>query len=206
MRKNLFSAAILFGVLATFNACSTNKAAFSKLTSDTQHAKETAYGCFVQRLDGTIQEYKTLELVTGVFKTPHLLADGKIKINASEIKAYQNKDHYAISQESFRSGHKSNVAIGTLPGFAIRIGKGKLNVYSKKFSNGQQAVDEFFIQSGDNGQVVAYSNEIMTDLLRDDPEAFDFVYSKTSNNKMAKKQQHAAALSSGNTSMLTKNK
>jgi len=46
----------------------------------------------------------------------------------------------------------------------------------------------------------------MTDLLRDDPEAFDFVYSKTSNNKMAKKQQHAAALSSGNTSMLSKNK
>jgi len=62
--------------------------------------------CFVQLNDGAIQNYSTLKLVTGVFVTPHLLADNKIIINSGDIIAYQNKEHYAVTAKILTSKKK----------------------------------------------------------------------------------------------------
>jgi hypothetical protein len=50
-------------------------------------------------------------LKKGVFTSPHLLANGKIKIMPSEIVSYQNQDQYAVSQNTFSNGRKSFVAV-----------------------------------------------------------------------------------------------
>jgi hypothetical protein len=139
-------------------------------------------------IDGTIKNYATLKLVTGFLKTPYLLADGKIKIMGKDIKAYQNKDHYAISQAIFTSGHKSYVATETLPGFAIRIAKGKINVYAKKYYNGVAAVDEYFVQKGEGGQILAYTTENMNLMVKDDDEALAFFVNKSYTTPKSKRE------------------
>jgi hypothetical protein len=74
------------------------------------------------------------------------------------------------------------VAVEALPGFAVRVAKGKLNVYSLKYYNGHNTTEKFYLQSGDDGQIVAYSPEVMKELLRDNSEAFNFF---TNKNKAA---------------------
>ncbi len=139
----------------------------------TTKAKE-ALSCYVQLSDGTIKKYTTLELVTGIFKTPHLLADGSVVITASEIKAYQDKNHYAISQKEFTSLKPSKVAIDALPGFAVRIAQGRLNVYSLKFYNGHNATEKLFLQAGDAAEIVAYTPELLNEMIKDNPDAYSY--------------------------------
>ena len=148
---------VLLCILVSFNSCSVSKDSLIQRKTDIVDSKESTLACFVQMNDGTIKNYTTLKLVTGVFITPHLLADGKTKIFPTEIKAYQNEEHYAISQTTFVSGRNTFVAVETLPGFAIRVAKGKVNVYCKRYYNGSMVTDEFFLQNGDNGQIFAYS-------------------------------------------------
>jgi hypothetical protein len=154
-----------------FASCSSSKASLSAYDSDIRRSREDKLSCFVQMNDGTIREFKALKLVTGVMLRPHLLADGKEKIYADQIKAYQNDGHYAVSQTTFCCGRMSAVASETLPGFAIRIVKGKLNVYRKKYLNGEHAIDEYFVQAGDEGKIMAYSPPVMEELLKDNAEA-----------------------------------
>jgi hypothetical protein len=77
-------------------------------------------------------------------------------------------------------GKKSAVAVETLPGFAIRLVKGRLNVYTKKYFNGNVAVDEYFVQIGNDGKIQKYSPELMKSLIQDDEQALSF-YSKKLN-------------------------
>lgn len=155
--------------------------------ADIEQSKELTAACFTQMKDGTIKNYTTLKLVTGFLKAPYLLADGHTKIAAKEIKAYQNKEHYAISQVGFATGHRSYIATEALPGFAIRIAKGNVNVYTKKYFNGTSAVDEFFVQKGGDGLILAYTAETMNLLVKDDPEALDFFMTKKYNTPKSKK-------------------
>ncbi len=130
--------------------------------------------CFVQLVDGTIKNYSTLQLVTSIYKAPHLLADGKTKIYPEEIIAYQNRKHYAISAAGFSyGGHKSNIASETLPGFAVRIATGRLNVYVKKYRANDRIVDEYYFQEG-KGQILVYSPELLDALIKNEPEALEF--------------------------------
>lgn len=205
MKTHATVVALLTGSVMALSACHTNHAITEQRQKAVVHSRESeGNGCFVQWKDGRIENFKTLTLETGMFKTPCLLADGQRKIQASDILAYQNQTHYAISQTQFQNGRKSYVAVETLPGFAVRVAKGRMNVYAKKFYNGQHAVDEYFIQEGDKGQVVACSNEVMEKLLVSDPESFDFVYAKIVTTTKSKKQ--LSALNSLNTRSLTKNK
>lgn len=178
MKKTLSLTGLLFSSMILFNSCATSSIANKQRKAAFANSKEHSSGCFVQLNDGTIQHYKTLKMVTSIFKTPYLLADGKIKIRPGQITAYQNKDHYAISQKLFCCGHISHVATETLPGFAVRTVKGKLNVYCKKFYNGQVSIDEYFIQSGDDGKIIQYSAEHMNELVKDNTEVYKFFNSK----------------------------
>jgi hypothetical protein len=137
---------------------------------------------FVQLNDGTIKQYTSLKLVTGVFKSPHLLADGNITILASEIMAYQDKEHYAVSQKEFFNGKQSNVAVNALPGFAVRVAKGRLNVYSLKYYNGHNTTEKLFLQSGEAGKIVACGPEVLSELIKDSNEAYSLYSSKKQKN------------------------
>jgi len=136
---------------------------------------------FVVYKDGKVVQYQSLKFVKGVFTSPHLLADGKVKINPSEILAFQNENHYAVSQSQIADGRKSSVALETLPGFAVRLIKGRLNLYCKKYYNGYVAVNEYFVQLGQDGKIQKYSPELMESIIQDDPEACDY-FSKKINN------------------------
>lgn len=181
MRKPLQLAAVILCSLIAFSSCTASRESVAQRKVEIEQSKEPTTACFVQLTDGTIRNYATLQLKTGLLKTPYLLADGKTKIYAKDIKAYQNKNHYAISQATFVSGHRSYVAKETLPGFAVRIAKGRINVYAKKYYNGVTAVDEFFVQKGDEGQVLAYTTENMNEMVRDDDEALAFFVMKKYN-------------------------
>jgi hypothetical protein len=187
MKRNIPRLAMFMSIAAFMSACSTvNKIQVDPITGNNS-SKENAASCFVQKNDGSIEYYTSLKLVTGVFASPYLLADGKIKINAAGIEAYQNQDHYAISQLCIQNGHKSKVAKETLPGFAVRIARGNLNVYCKKYYNGNKAVDELFIQAGDDGKIVGYTPAVLNELIKDHPEAVNLLNSKKKMNPVSKK-------------------
>ena len=177
MKKTLYSIIVLFCVPIIFNSCATDRSIAQRI-AEFESATADEQPCFVQKNDGTIQYYSTLKLVKGIFTTPHLLADGEIKISAGEIKAYQDKDHYAVSQKVFLSGKTSRVSDETLPGFGIRLIKGKLNVYNKKFYNGERAVNEYYLQSGDEGEIKLYTPELMKELVKTDAAAYDYFNNK----------------------------
>lgn len=178
MKKKLYPIATLISFVVLLNSCASSKEYQAQRKTDIENAKEAVSGCFVEFNDGTIKNYSTLKLVKGVLKTPHLLADSQAKIDTKDIKAYQNKDHYAISQSVYIPKRRSYVAVESLPGFAVRIAKGRLNVYVRKSYNTHKAVDEFFLQPGDDGQILEYSYTLMNDVIKNSPEALVFFNSK----------------------------
>jgi hypothetical protein len=170
-------------LLIFLNSFTTSKNSIDQQKPEIENPKgETA--CFVQMNDGSIKNFSSLQLVTGVFKTPHLLADGNVIITAAEIKAYQDKDHYAVSQKEIAAPTRpSYVAVDALPGFAVRIAKGKLNVYTLKYYNGHNTTEKYFLQAGgDDAPIVAYTPELLNDLVKDNTEAYTFFNKK---NKIA---------------------
>jgi len=156
-------------------------------------SRESSSPCFIQKNDGTIVDFQTLELITGPFKTPYLLANGKTKIKASDIIAYQNTKHYAISQSQLCCKKKTYVSTETLPGFAVRMAKGRLNVYCKKAYNGQSAIDEFFIQSG-NGEILPYTPELLSEIVKDNTQAYEFFINKDFKGKLPEKLYSTAQI------------
>jgi len=205
MKKHLPSVALVLCTLTILNSCSTSSISRTQRKADIANSKENnAAECFVKMNDGSIREYKSLRLVTGAFTAPYLLADGKIRIKASQITAYQNKELYAVSQKTFCCGRLSYVATETLPGFAVRTVKGRLNVYCKKYYNGQVAVDEFFLQAGNEGKIQAYSPELMNELLKDNTEAITFFNNKKFKGSLPEKLHATAQLYNGG-QFMTKN-
>lgn len=144
-------------------------------------------GCFVQFADGSIKQFKTLKLVTGVFKTPHLLANDSVVIYASQIKAYQNDDCYAVSQKEFGDKTKTFVAKDALPGFAVRVAKGHLNVFSIKYYNGHNTTEKLFVQTGDQGAISPCTHELLEELVKENSDAVSILHVKNKPQGEAKK-------------------
>ena len=185
MKKTLYSFALLCAI-TLFYSCATDRSIAQRIMAF-ENATVDEQPCFVQKNDGTIQYFSTLKLVKGIFNAPHLLADGEIIINPREIRAYQDKDHYAVSQKVFSSGKNSRVADEALPGFGIRVLKGKLNVYNKKYFNGERAVNEYYLQSGDEGEIRKYTPELMNELVKTDATASNFFNNKNTKTEMTGK-------------------
>lgn len=180
MKTSLHQAAMYFCAILFLHSCATSSISQSERKASIENSKETTASCFVEMNDGTIKNYNSLQLVTSAFSTPYLLADGKTRIKAKQINAYQNKDHYAISQKTIDGGRISHVATQTLPGFAIRTVKGKINIYCKQYYNGQVAIDEYYIQAGNEGKIMVYSQELINSLVKDNSEAFKFFNNRRS--------------------------
>ncbi|MEO6670420.1 MAG: hypothetical protein ABIN36_13140 [Ferruginibacter sp.] len=194
MKRPLLLILWLFAALCFMGSCaSTKEAAFDRKMA-LQNSKIDSTECFVQLVDGTIKNYATLKLVTSVYKSPHLLADGKTKIYPHEIISYQNKSHFAVNAGGFSyGGHKSNIAVETLPGFAVRIASGRLNVYIKKYKTNGKVVDEYYLQEG-AGQVLAYSPELMDALIKNSAEALDFFNNHKRHVKLTKQLKLTASI------------
>jgi hypothetical protein len=138
-------------------------------------ARERGRNCFVQYNNGLFKNFKSLVLIRGIGQSPHLLADKQIRIYTDDIICYQNEDHFALSADGFlKGGHNSKIASETLPGFAVRIMKGKLNIYVKKYKSGPRVVDEFFFQGGNQREVIVYTPDLMESLIRKMPQALEF--------------------------------
>ena len=185
---------LIFTGMLFLGSCANSRQVVANRKTALLESKLPSYQCFVELTDGSIIDFTTLELVTGMYKSPHLLADGKVKIYPNEITSYQNKDHFAISSAGFSyGGHKSNIASETLPGFAVRIAAGRLNVYIKKYKNDHTVIDEFFLQEG-SGQVLAYTPELMDALIKNNPEALDFFNNNRKQVRLTKQLKSTARI------------
>ncbi len=156
-----------------------------------RNAKETENGCFVIYKDGRTEFYKTLVLKTSMINAPYLLADGHLKITNNEIEAYQTENYYAVSQSTVNDSH-SKIAIECLPGFAVRIAKGRLNVYDRRCFR-SNANREFYIQAGSNKPIYEYSPDLMNAVIKYHYEAYNY-FNSTKKAKLLTKIYTAADL------------
>jgi hypothetical protein len=184
----------VLSLIILLNSCSTAKNTVSDARVDTDRVKENNNSCFVQKNDGVILNFSSLKLVNTVFNDPYLLADNKTRIYPKDIKAYQDKDYYVVSQKGFVNARKSYVSTEALPGFAVKLVSGKLNVYRKKFYNGTNAADEFYLQLGELGQIVRYSPKVMKEILKDNTEATSYFNSRSKNISLSQRILSTAAL------------
>ena len=136
------------------------------------NAKETETGCFVIFKDGRTEFYQTLVLKTSMINAPYLLADGNTRISGNEVEAYQTEKYYAVSQVTVNDLH-SKIAIECLPGFAVRIAKGRMNVYDRRCLR-TGASREFYIQAGDNKPIFEYSPDLMNAVIKYHYEAYNY--------------------------------
>lgn len=196
--------ALLCSTVILLNSCAISNNSVVQHKPDVENPGEIKSTCHVLLLDGTIKQYSSLKLVTGVLITPHLLADNKVVINAKDIKAYQTDKLFAVSPKYLTTAKTSFVATETLPGFAVRIAKGKLNIYCRKYYNGGNTVDEYFLQTGNEGQIIAYSPQVMSDLVKDNAKASDYYNSKVKISPKSKKLMVTADIYN-NAQMLSKN-
>ena len=187
MKKSVPNITVLCSIVILITSFSISNHAVAQAKAVVLTTEEAPAACFVQLNNGSIQQYSTLKLITGVLITPHLLADNKVIINAKDIKAYRNDKHFAVSDKSLTTNKTSLVAVETLPGFAVRIVTGKMNVYCRKYYNGSNTVDEYFLQHGNDGQIVSYSSELMKNILKDNAKALDYFNSKAKVSPKSKK-------------------
>lgn len=188
MKTALPAYAVLLCTVIMLNSCTVSKNSTVVQKADTETPNETfAANCFIQLKDGTIKQFKTLKLVTGVLTTPHLLADGKAVINGKDIMAYQNNRHYAVSSQILTSTKKTAIAAETLPGFAVRVLSGKLNVYCRKYYNGTNTTEEYFLQNGNDGYIISYSTAVLKSLIKEDSKAMEYFNSKAKVTPKSKK-------------------
>ena len=174
MKKTLYTLALVLPVSLLFNACKLSNEMNNGLSNNAVSSKSSVSNCFIQKKDGSVINYGSLHMVNAVFNDAYLLADNKTRIYPKEIVAYQTNEYYAVSQSQFSNGRKSHVAITCLPGFGMRIAKGKLNVYTKQYFNGTLAVDEYYLQSGDDGPIKVFSPILIKELLQNDAKAIGY--------------------------------
>jgi hypothetical protein len=196
--------AALLCITTLLNSCAVSKNSITLQNAEVKNATDGPVSCFVKLNDGTIKQFTSLKLVTGILTTPHLLGDDKVVINSKDIIAYQNNKHYAVSSKILTSTKSANVSVETLPGFAVKVLSGKLNVYCRKYYNGSNTAEEYFLQSGNDGYIIAYSKTVLKTMLKEDAKASEYFNSKTKVASQAKKMLTAIEMyNSGQ--MMTKN-
>ena len=108
MKTSIPLVALYCNALIFLNSCAISNNSVVQHKPDVENTKETSATCYVIRNDGTVEQYSSLKLVTGVLITPHLLADNRVIINAKDIKTYQNDKCFAVSPKSLTTA-KTNM-------------------------------------------------------------------------------------------------
>lgn len=162
MKKITSSIVLAFSVLFFLNSCSVNH---SIQEDDLIHFKQNddnAGASFVRFKDGHVLHCQTLIFKKkGFLTTPYLLADGWYKIKANDVERYQIDGKLAVSGTNIKDELNSVVAKDALPGFAVRLVSGKMNVYQRIIFNGRSAFTRYYIQLGTTGPIVKYSPEAL---------------------------------------------
>lgn len=186
------------------HSCTGSKNSLADNSTEIVNNKIPTGTCYVEFTDGSTKQFASLKLITGIFKTPHLLADNKQLLNTKDIKSYYDGHYFAVSDKALTTSKTSYVAVDALPGFAKRIATGKLNVYSRKFYNGNNSVEEYFLQNGNNGPIVSYSTDVMKAILKDNAKALAYYNNNTKVSPVSKKILAAAEIYN-NGELLSKN-
>ena len=188
MKTNIIYLVIISICVALLvNSCATGKKNIEisrPTTEEPTHnvvSKKSDY--YVVLNDGTIKKYGKIKLVTGILTTPYLEADGEIKILPTQIKAYKDENHFAISQKEFYGKNKTHVATEVLPGFAVKELKGEVNVYSLQYFNGSNTYKKFFLQKGEDGMILPYSASLLKEYAGNDTEIKNFITKKKTKQK-----------------------
>jgi hypothetical protein len=204
MKKIIPAFAVLLCCTALLNSCTVSKNSITINNADVKNTNDLSAPCFIQLNDGTIRQFTNLKLVTGVLTTPHLLADEKEIINGKDILAYQNHKHYAVSAKSLTSTKNGMIAAETLPGFAVKVLAGKLNVYCRRYYNGGNTAEEYFLQNGNDGNIISYSKAVLKNMIKEDTKALEYFNGKS---KILPKSKRilAAVEMYNNGQMMTKN-
>ncbi len=132
-------------------ACATSN--ISPLEQNDLKQQNTSNNISVTFKDGTKTAFTSLRLITGVLKTPYLLADDKVKIKWNDVIAYSDNKIEAIAQSTFYTANVSKLATKTLPGFAIKEASGAFNLYSLAFYKNGNTVKKYFLQEGTDGKI-----------------------------------------------------
>jgi len=203
--KNFIPAfAVVISISILLNSCAVSKNPINQQQTALKNVSEISTTCFVQLNDGSIKQFTTLKLVTGVLTTPHLIGDSKVVINSKEIIAYQNDKQYAVSAKILTSKKLASVSVETLPGFAVKVMSGKLNLYSRKYFNGANTTEEYFLQDGNDGNIISFSNEALKNMLREDTKALEYFNSKSKQTNHSKKIMVTVEMHNNN-QLMTKN-
>jgi hypothetical protein len=209
MKTSLIYLGIAIFIALLLGSCASNKITAELPKNNMEASKYNTQNdaektiCFVQLKDGSIQYYQQLKLVTGIFVSPHLLADGKTKFSASDIVAYKDADHYAISQNDFYKKAKAHVATDVLPGFAVREVKGILNLYSLQFYGSGNIYKKYFLQRGAEGKIIPFSADLLNEYAKDNVEIMNII--KKSKKKINPKQILELVDNYNNTTSISKN-
>ena len=204
MKKFIPAIAVIISLAILLNSCAVSKNSIDQQQTSLNNLNETSATCFVQLNNGSFKQFTSLKLITGVLTTPHLLGDGKVVINSKEIIAYQNEKQYAVSSKILTSKKAASVSVETLPGFAVKVLSGKLNLYSRKYYNGANVADEYFLQDGNEGNIISFSKEALKNMLREDTKAMEYFNSKSKQIKQSKKIMATIEMHNNN-QLLTKN-
>ena len=79
MKKVLYTTIILLIINVLLTSCTVDRSIAQRI-SEFESTNGDENPCYVQKNDGTIVYYTTLKLMTGIFKSPYLLADDNIRI------------------------------------------------------------------------------------------------------------------------------
>lgn len=147
-----------------FTSCTVNKTLTNQLSFDIKN-KDADQVSYVRFKNGQMLYCQTLELKNGIFTSPHLIGDGWYKIETADVAEYKLNGQLAISEEKLNDKKHSRVAVDALPGFAVQIIKGDLNVYHRKYFNGRNAVNRYYLQIGNEGPIMLYNTKDMKELI-----------------------------------------
>ncbi len=147
-----------------FSSCSVNKTLTNQSSFDF-NSKDADQIPYVRFKNGKMLYCQTLELKKGIFTSPHLIGDGWYKIETADVAEYKLNGQLAMSEEKLNDKKHSNVSIGALPGFAVQIVKGNLNVFHRKYFNGRNAVNRYYLQIGNEGPIMLYNAKSMKELI-----------------------------------------
>jgi hypothetical protein len=161
MNAHLVLASLL---VLLFTSCTVNKTLTNELSFDIKN-KDVDQVSYVRFKNGQMLYCQTLELKKGIFTSPHLIGDGWYKIETADVAEYKLNGQLAISEEKLNDKKHASVAIDALPGFAVQIIKGDLNVFHRKYFNGRNAVNRYYLQIGNEGPIMLYNTKEMKELI-----------------------------------------
>jgi hypothetical protein len=77
-------------------------------------------------------------------------------------------------------------------------------VYSRKYYNGGNTREEYFLQNGNEGYIVAYSKAVLISMLKEDTKALEYFNSRSKISPRSKKLLVAVQMYN-NGQLITKN-